>query len=89
MTKRITIDKLAEMVQGGFNETHLRLEQFRAEVNRRFEDADQHFQALQNILDATAQTLKLMQEELRELKQSELQQIWERLERLEKKAGLR
>jgi hypothetical protein len=87
MAKKMTLEKLAQMVQRGFSESASKkeIQQFREEVGERFDIVDRQSDSLANIL-------RLMQDDNKRFKdetQAEIYDLWEHLRRLERKVGLR
>ncbi len=96
MAKEITLEKLAQMIQRGFEEaaTKKELQALREDIDQRFEDMEQRFQAVNNNIDA-------LHSEIREIKlalppllrtvaqlEVEVTDLRQRISRLERKAGL-
>lgn len=87
MAKKITLEKLAHMIQRGFADTASQ-----KEMDARFKSVDERLDSVNDRLDSLAEILRLMQEEgkrFRESTEAEIMDLWEHMRRLERKVGLR
>jgi archaellum component FlaC len=90
----ITLEKIARMVERGFEKTATKEEVNRKldGLNQRMDDADNHFEAIERRLDAHESILKAMRDSFeeitRELRNGSFD-LEQRVIRLEKRAGLR
>jgi len=85
---------LARMIAGGFAKTNKKIDDFRKEVNERFEIVDSRLDAIERRLDALESVIAEMRKEIQGLHKESLQneldirEIRLRVERLEKHLGL-
>ena len=94
MPEDITLEELARMVQGGFEQVGQDIKSFREEVNARFQDVDSRFQAVDNRLDSIESEIREIKNVLGPLVRTvaalevDFQTLQRRVERLEYKLGL-
>jgi len=95
-TEKMTLEKLARMIQIGFEETASKkeLQALREEMDERFEQVDQRFQGMDNKIDALYFEIKEINSVLPPLVRAmshfegEMLNFRQRLNRVEKKVGL-
>lgn len=90
MAKEITLEKLATMIAGGFDETNGRIDKLEKKVDKGFTEIDKRFNKVDQRFDRVEKRLAIIEFEMTEsVHRDELRQYVSRLERVEAKLGLK
>ncbi|OGZ09626.1 MAG: hypothetical protein A3D67_00915 [Candidatus Lloydbacteria bacterium RIFCSPHIGHO2_02_FULL_51_22] len=88
------IEKLARMVSDGFTETNKKIDDFRDEVDARFEQVDGRLGGIDDRLDHTNARLLVIERDIAEIRahfvyRNEFEDLMGRVQYLEKKMGVK
>lgn len=88
MTKEITIEDLARMVQKGFNETNGRIDAFENKVDERLGKVETQLVDLNHMVDQIDRRLFSIEEDMAEIKTKKHKELEKRVTFIEHKLGI-